>query len=45
MTIPPLCYGLTAAALIAVCVLFILALRRAAGHMTVDDGRAFGGDE
>ena len=45
MTIPPLCYGLPAAALIAVCVLFVIAVRRAAGHMTVDDGRAFGGDE
>ncbi len=45
MTIPPLCYAATAAALIAVCVLFILALRRAAGRMTVDEGQAFGGDE
>ena len=45
MTIPPLCYGLTAAALIAVCVLFVIAVRRAAGRITVDDGRAFGGDE
>lgn len=45
MTIPPLCYAATAAALIAVCVLFVIAVRRAAGHMTVDDGRAFGGDE
>jgi hypothetical protein len=45
MTIPPLCYAATAAALIAVCVLFILSVRRAADHMTIDDGRAFGGDE
>ncbi len=45
MTIPPICYLTTAAALIAVCVLFILALRRAAGRMTVDEGQAFGGDE
>jgi hypothetical protein len=45
MSVPPLCYAATAAALIAVCVLFVIAVRRAAGHMTVDDGRAFGGDE
>ncbi len=45
MTIPPICYLTTAAALIAVCVLFVIAVRRAAGRITVDEGQAFGGDE
>lgn len=45
MTIPPICYAATALAVLVVTAVFILSVRRAAGHMTVDEGQAFGGDE